>query len=150
MSLLDVIAAVVEVVTDLSIADAVLDEPPAKLGDDRTVIVLGEPGTATLAANHGRAGRTVYEADDEVIVTWARKAARDAMTESYPEAMDAYLSARDALFRAVRGGALSGTITGFGGIRTELFGALEFWLPDVVFGWQIALLCRHQTEAAAS
>jgi hypothetical protein len=154
MSLTSVIAAVVDVlegvtVASEAVADAVLDEPPAKLGDDRTFIVTGDPGEATLAAHHGRSGGAVYQADDEVTVVWARKAARDATVETYPETLAVYLAVRDAIFVAVKGGALGGTITGFGGVRTDLFGALDFWLPDVAFGFQIALLCRHQTEAGA-
>lgn len=155
MSLPDVIAAVVDVLEGVTVdsnpvADSVLDEPPPKLGDDRTFIVTGEPGTATLQAGSGRNGSPVYESDDEVIVVWQRKAARDATLETYPENLAVYLATRDAVFVAVRDGALHGTITGFGGIRTDLFGAIDFWLPDTVFGFQIALLTRHMSEAGAS
>lgn len=150
MALSDVIAAVAEVCTALDLADEVLTDPPAKLGEDRTFLVIGDPGESTLAANQGRGGRTVYQADDEVIVTWARKAARDAMMETYPETLSVYLATRDAIFRAVKDGALHGTLSGFGGIRTDIFGAIDFWQPDIVFGFQISLACRHQSEAAAS
>lgn len=155
MALSDVIAAVAEICGGITlasepVADEVLTIPPAKLGEDRTFLVIGDPGESTLAAGQGRGGRTVYQADDEVIVTWARKAARDAMMETYPETLAVYLATRDAIFRAVKDGALHGTLSGFGGIRTDIFGVLEFWLPDIVFGFQISLSCRHQSEAAAS
>lgn len=146
MALTDVIAAVVEVVADLSVADQVLDEPPARLPDDRCVVVTASPGTATLAAHRGKAGGVVYESADDVIVTWFRKGARDAMAESYPEALDAFLSTRDAIFAGLRG-AISTTITGFSEVRTDLFGAIDFWLPDTAFGFQLSVAVRHQTEA---
>lgn len=149
MSLPDVIAAVVEVCGELSLADQVLDEPPARLPDDRCFVITGSPGTATLAAHRGRDGNVVYEAEDEVVVTWFRKTARDAMQEGYPEALDAYLATRDGIFAALRGGSLGALISGFVGVSTDLFGPIDFWLPDVAFGFQVSVAVRHQTEATA-
>lgn len=148
MSLPDVVAAVVDVLSGLGLADAVLSDPPPKLADDRTFLVTADPGESTLAAHRGRSGFAVYESQDDVLVMWAVKAARDATVESYPETLDVLLATRDALFYAVRDNGLHATLSGFNGMRTDLFGALDFWQPDVVFGFQLALACRHQTEAA--
>lgn len=150
MALDAIIAAVAEVLTGLALADQVLTDPPAHLPDDRTFVVYADPtgGTATLAAHHGGRGRTVYQADEEVRVDWHRRAARDAMAETYPEALAAFTATRDALFGAVKSGALNGTIVGFGGIRADVFGPMEFWDADTTFGFQIALLVRHMTESA--
>lgn len=148
MALPEVIAAVVEVLGTLGLADAVLDEPPPKLADDRTFLVTADPGESTLAAHRGKDGRAVYQSDDDILVMWAVKAARDATTETYPEALDALLTTRDALFYAIKDNGLHATLSGFGGMSTQLFGAVDFWLPDVVFGFQLSLHCRHQTEAA--
>lgn len=148
MALGDVIAAVVDVLAGLGLADDVLSEPPPKLGSDRTFLVTADPGESTLAAHRGRNGLVVYQSDDDVLVMWAVKAARDATVETYPEALDVLLATRDALFYAVKDNGLHATLSGFGGMRTDLFGAIDFWNPDVVFGFQLALTCRHQTEAA--
>jgi hypothetical protein len=149
MTLPDVIQAVADVLSGLSLADQVLISPPAKLPDDRTFVVFADPGEATLAANQGRAGRAVYQADDDVIVNWFRRIARDAMTEAYPEALSVFLATRDAIFAAVKDGALGGTIFGFSGIQTQIFGPMDYWNADTAFGFQLALGCRHGTEAAA-
>lgn len=146
MALSDVIDAVVDVCGELSLADQVLTEPPARLPDDRCFVVTGSPGTATLTAHRGRGGNVVYESEDDVIVTWFRKTARDAMAEGYPEALDAYLSTRDGIFVALLG-PLGSAISGFVDVTTDLFGAIDFWLPDTAFGFQLSVTVRHQTEA---
>lgn len=148
MSLVDVVLAVADVCTGLDLADQVLTDPPPKLPDDRTFVVYADPGEATLATHHGGAGRVNYQADDVVIVNWFRKAARDAMPETYPEALDVFLATRDAIFAAVKNGALNRTIVGFAGIQTDIFGPMEYWQADTAFGFQISLQVRHMTEAA--
>lgn len=144
-----VIAAVAEVLAGLNLADQVLTDPPAHLPDDRVFVVYADPGDATLAANSGRNGRAVYQADDAVRVDFHRRAARDAMAEAYPEALSIFTTVRDAVFGAVKHGALGGTIVGFSGIRTDTWGPMEFWDSDTTFGFQIAVLVRHMTESAS-
>lgn len=149
MALSDVIAAVVELVSDLSLADQVLDAPPARLPDDRCFVITASPGDSPPEAHRGKNGGVVYESNDDIVVTWFRKAARDAMAEAYPETLDAYLSTRDGIFAGLRQ-VIGPSISGFGGITTDLFGEIEFWLPDTAFGFQLSVTVRHQTEAGAA
>lgn len=148
MALPDVISAVADVCTGLALADQVLTEPPPKLPDDRVFVVYADPGDANLNANQGGAGRAVYHADDDIIVNWFLRIARDRMTEAYPEALSVLVATRDALFAAIKNGALNGTIFAFNGIRTDLFGPLTYWEADTAFGFQLAVAVRHGSESA--
>lgn len=145
-----VIAAVGRVLLDVPGVDQVLTEPPAKLPDDRCFVVYPNPGLATLGAHHGRRRGAVYQADDEIRVDFHRKAARDAMAEAEPEARAMLTRTRDALFSAIQRHGLDGTIIGSGGIRTDLYGPMEFWDGDTSFGFQLALIVRHASETPAA
>lgn len=147
MSLSDVIAAVGAVLEPLG-ADQVLTEPPSKLPDDRCFVVYPEPGEVTIAAHSGRNSGAVYQADDDVLIDFHIKAARDAMLEIEPQARAMLIATRDALIAALKNGALNGTVIGCSGISTRVYGAMDFWFPDQTCGFELALHIRHMTEAA--
>jgi hypothetical protein len=155
MALDDVVLAIADVLSGLPDptgypgADQDLTAPPARLPDDRVFVVYPDPGDAVVSVHQGGNGRAVYHADDDIRVDFYRRAARDMMAECEPEARAMLQATRDALFAAAKTSAFDRTIVGFAGIRTDLYGPLEYWLADTAFGFSLAVRVRHAVEVPA-
>jgi hypothetical protein len=144
-----VITAVGNVLRDLPGVDQVLTAPPAKLPDDRCFIVYPDPGDVTLLSHGGSTRNSVYQAADVIRVDFHIRAARDAMAEAEPDARLMLSLTRDALISAGQRTAFNGTVIALRGLRTDVYGPLEYWSGDTSFGFQLGLDITHAVEVSA-
>ncbi len=148
MSLEKVIASIAGVLRDSAGVDQVFSEPPAKLPDNQCFMVYPDPGSMRLISGASRSGNVVYDCDDDILIDFHIKAARDKMTEFEPRARKMLILFRDVMMSAIKRNSFSG-ITGYRGFEILVYGPLEYWNADTSFGFQARLSITYGTEATS-
>lgn len=148
MSLQAVIDSVANAIRDESGVDQVLTEQPNKLPDDRCFIVLPIPGDVKFMTNSGALRNVDYAAEDDIFIEFAIKSARDAVWESEPETRRMVVQLRNTIISAMQRNRLA-SVHAFRGFSFPLYGPLEFWKPDVAFGFNAVLSITHGVNVTA-
>lgn len=148
MSLQTVIESIAGTLRDSAGVDQVFTDPPAKLPDDQCFMVYPDPGGTTLQSGSGKWGNVTYNNEDDILIDFHIKAARDAMAETEPKARAMLETFRDVMMSAIKRNAFAGVIA-FRGLVIEVYGPLEYWNADTSFGFQARLSITHSQEATS-
>lgn len=147
--LVDLVAAVTDVLRTIPGAVSVPDSPPAQLGDDRMLIVYPLPESSNPSQHTGRSGTgPVIQHGTPIVVEWHLKKQVDLLNEIIPETTAMWDAMQEALWGAFARNRFAGTAAGMTTITTETFGELG-WGSDQTFGIRLILNVTIAAELAA-
>ena len=147
--LVDLVAAITDVLRTIPGVVGVPDAPPAQLGDDRMLIVYPQPENSSPSQHGGRAGTgPVIQHGTPIVVEWHLKKQTDLIAEIVPEITAMWDAMQEALWGAFARNRFAGTAVGMNAIGTETFGELG-WGSDQTFGIRLVLNVTIAAELAA-
>lgn len=147
MGLVAVTAAFRDVLARVTGIGTVAAGVPPMLADDRTAIVYAVPGDAVAMANAGRAGRPVYRAEDQIVIEWHVKIAKDDVTRGDEAALPVLDAVRGAVWAQPKDGMFAGTVTLLTNVATEHYGDMGYG-SDNTFGFRLLVSVTIAAEAA--